>query len=279
MAKFNFKDFYLRILYWFVSYKKEFKKWWIIAITTLDILMIVYVATSILIYISETPRYNKMIVSLSENFINNEYRIQSQPKEITIEETRAIPISLNKYDLVAKIKNSNKNWGIKKFKYRFILDGTEKEEKESFILPDEEKYLFHFGVNYSGTKPPQKVEVKLSDIEWQRISDKKVINNLAFESSNIKFTSSTVTNTNQPSGASHLTANIKNKSIYDFWEVGVPVILIYNNKVVGINYTTLRKFISFEEQPIDVSWLYSIPENSEILIKTEVNIFDLENFM
>ena len=279
MAKFNFKDFYLRILYWFVSYKKEFKKWWIIAITAIDLLMIVYVIVSVLIFISETPKYNRLIVNSSQSFISAGYRVQNQPEQIVQGETRAIPVSLQKYDLVAKINNPNEDWGIRKLKYKFVLDGTEEEERESFILPNEEKYLFQLGVGYSGTEAPQNVEVKLYDLEWQRISDKKVIDDILFESSKVELTSSSIANTNQTGGVSHLTANIKNKSVLGFWEVGVQVIIVYNDRIVAVNYTVLRQFSSFEEKAIDLSWFYSLPENSEVIIKPEVNVFAPENFM
>jgi len=281
MASLNLKDLYLRIIYWFVSNKKEFKKWWIIAITVVDLLVLIYVAFSIFLYSLESPKYNKIIASLSHNFISTQFKTESQPKEIIKEEAVAIPIAQDEYDLVVKIKNSNEDWGLKNFKYRFVLDEVEQAENTSFILPDQEKYLFQQGVSYSRSdkKSIQKIVLKLYDLEWQRISDKTVINNLSFEASDIKLTSSVLTNTNQPGSASHMTAKVRNKSIYGFWEVGVPVTLIFNNKVVGINYTVLRQLESFEERPIDFSWFYGIPENSEVLIQPEVNIFDSQNFM
>jgi hypothetical protein len=274
---YNLNDLYLKAASWFVGHKDFFKKWWVIAIVSADLLMIVYIAISFLLYAFEIPRYNAMIKEMGNNFINEKYRQDSRPQPLQIEYVKALPTGLGRYDLVARVKNTNKNWGIKTLNFTFRIEGRETPVNTGYIWPDQEKYLVLLNYSSSANQSLQNVEFVGQELEWQKLGDLSLPQKISFTVSDAKLSQGEVTGS--ASQASLVSAKVKNSSLYSFWKAGVVVVVSLDDEPLAVNYYTLREFQSSAESEITVSWLKNISLNATVDIFPEVNIFDGENFM
>ncbi|MFH1366409.1 MAG: hypothetical protein ABIH38_00265 [Patescibacteria group bacterium] len=276
-TNYNLNDLYLKTAAWFAGHKDFFKKWWVIAIVSADLLMIVYVAISFLLFAFEIPRYNSVVSQMGDNFINNNYRQESQPLPLQIEYAKAISVGSNRYDIVAKVKNINKKWGIKNFKYLFKVDDKETPSNAGYIWPDQEKYFVLLNNSFQTTQAPGKLEFVGQEIEWQKLGDQSFPQKISFTVSEAKMSQGEVAGS---LGVSSLvTAKVKNSSVYSFWKVGMVVVVSLDDDPLAVNYYTLREFKSFAESEITVSWLKNISLSATVEIFPEVNIFDGGNFM
>ena len=273
---YTINDLYLKISSWFVGHKYFFRKWWVIVILTFDLLMIVYIIINSIIFGLEMPKYNKIMTGMSSSFISQTYRQNSQPQNLIILTTKSISIGTNRYDLVAKIKNPNDDWGIKSFNYKFVVDSEETNEVNNYILPAEEKYIIAQNFTYTDSTALKDIELEISDIEWQRLIDRTMADGLDFVVEDKKLTTSTVSSLQN---ATVLTAKVINRSFYDFWKVDVPIVLLSSGEPIAVSSYTLRSFTSYQFKDISVSWLKALPLNSEIEINPTINIFQASNLM
>jgi len=272
---YSMNDLYLRLSYWFVSHKKSLRKWWVMTLLIIDVILIVYILINGLIISIQSSSYDNMVKEMSLDFIDNNYRQEAKPGALTIIKKKAIKVGSSKYDYVAEIKNNNLDWGANSFNYKFIdSEGKETEESSSFINPDQKKYIALENVNYDGDDV-SKLDLEITNIDWKRITNKSLLEELNFEVSNEKISKSQTSE----GVASIVTADISNQSFYGFWQVNVPVVILHSDEPIAYDIYRLRNLKSFEDQSISVSWLKNLPLSAEIIIEPHINIFDESNFI
>lgn len=268
-------DLYLKAGSWFVGHKYFFRKWWVIVILSADLLMIFYIFINGFIFAFERPKYNKMMADMVAGFISQTYRQQAKPAGLETLITKAISLGSGNYDLVAKIKNPNEDWGIKTLNYKFTVKDAETKPAESYLLPGEEKYLISQNFSLPDSSALKDLKLEISDFNWERLTDKKVLADLDFSVEEKKLTN-TISNSGN---ATLLTAKVINRSLYDFWKVEVPIVLLSSGEPIAVSNYILRTLTSYESENISVSWLKSLPLSAQIEINPSANIFQASNFM
>lgn len=271
---YSMNDFYLKLSYWFVSHKKSLRKWWVMTLLIIDVIFIVYILVNGLIMAIQGPGYDKMIKEMSHNFVDSNYRQQAKPENLIVLKKKAIKVGDSKYDYLAEIENNNTDWGGYSFNYKFIdNEDKETEESSSFINPGK-KYIVLKNVIYKGDDV-SKLDLEINDVNWKRITNKLLLEEINFEVSNEKISKSQTSE----GVASVVTADISNQSFYGFWQVDVPVVIYFSDEPIAYDNYRLRNLGSFESQGISVSWLKNLPLSSEIRIEPHINIFDKSNFI
>ncbi len=202
-------------------------------------------------------------------------------KDIQIDWVKYLDLKNNRYDLIARIKNPNPNYGVSDLKYAFkIFDSAGKEIKsqvgESFILPNQQKYLIEGGVALDSKIG--KVELSIEPTaqkDWTRIGED-------YQSPNIYVLNRQFSPLANPPGASQITGLIKNDSSFDFDRIVVSIVLYDSKKqIIGVNKTEARTMVAGEERYFNSIWFSPINQDevSSIDIQTETNILSDENFM
>jgi len=275
LTNYNLSDLYLKGAAWFVGHKDFFKKWWVIALLSLDLIMVVYGTVMFVKYSFETPRYNTLISQMGRDFISAAYRQQRQPQALQIIYARAIARSADHYDLVAKVKNPNTVWGLASLGYQFKMDGQATGENTGYLLPQEEKYFILLNQAGSATAP-QTVEFVPVTYDWQKLSDLTLLDKVKFTVTDAKLTQS---QTASGGVSSTVTATVKNDSLYGFWSVEVPVIVEVNGLPLAVSQYTLRQFKSSDKKEISASWLANLPLTATVIVQPATNLLDASNLM
>ncbi|MFA5070642.1 MAG: hypothetical protein WC528_05180 [Patescibacteria group bacterium] len=275
-TNYNLNDLYLKIAAWLVGHKYFFKKWWVIVMLSLDLIMIIYIAFSFIVFALASPRENQMVSQMSREFINPVFLTQNKPKDLEVSLTKALPTGSNHYDLVAKIKNPNAKWGMRTLDYTFLIDGQETVSSTGFILPGQEKYFILLNQLYQANTEPKAVEFKVARTAWQKVSDITLFNDVQFSVQEAKISLSQVTG-----GQASATAEAKviNDSFYDFWTVEVPIVVEVNGIPLAASKYILRQFKSLETKEVSASWQKNIPLSASLVIRPEANLFETGNFM
>jgi len=271
---YSLNDFYLKVSYWFVNHKTFLKKWWVILLLSVNLLMIIYILLNGVILAIRAPRYDQMVGKMTSNFISDEYRNQAKPRDLKVLQVRAISRGNDHYDFLAEIDNPNNDWGAVSFNYIFSLNGKELGGGTANINPGESKYIASQNISYTGGNF-KNLSLEIKYIDWQRLVNKEILNEISFLVSDKKITSSST----DAGAASIVTATIMNQSLHGFWKVEVPVVILSAGIPIAYDTYTLRDFPSFSSKKISISWLKKLPLSAEIIISPSVNVFDESNFI
>lgn len=273
-------NFWLKISYWFVSHKLFFKKLLIIGLIILNVGLFGWtIFQTLIILVVQEKDFQQMLGGLTYDLIDYQYFNQKiKAKDLELLSLDILPVTEGRYDIVARVKNPNSDWVVKKVIYQFISGDKVIAEKTSFIFPGEEKFLAVFN-----TEPTSLggVTLRFKEISWQR-----ELNFADFSPQYLNFDISEI-NIMTPSQLSirgklpvtKVTFKVKNQSAYNFWQVGFYVALYSGSKLIGLNYTLLDQFKSGEEKRAEVNWIQSLstPNRAEIL--PEVDILNPDVYM
>lgn len=193
-----------------------------------------------------------------------------QPKIISKNYIRTIE---NNYDLIAEMKNVNRDWGIELVNYKFTLYNNEGRQigvrnGTAYVLPEETKYIIEQKVYLPSE--PLNIILDLESITWQSLKD---FSELQFSVRNAGY--------QLIDGKYRLTGNIENKTNYNLDTVEVIGLLFDNNQnIVAVGKTAINTFMISEMR----SFLIELPHQTEreiadYDIKIYTNVFRDDNFM
>ena len=181
-----------------------------------------------------------------------------QVDQISVLWTRTFEVIPGRYNAVAYLENHNKNAAIYKINYRFRFADKDniyigKREGATFIPPGGKFAIFEAGVGVGNSIPVYTTFEFTETPTWNSVSE-NVLNQLKVLVSDIKLE-------NQDTSP-HLSATIKNDSLFIVPEVGV-VALLYDEKgnAVSASRTYLDKLTSGESENINFTWPEPIPGN------------------
>ena len=198
--------------------------------------------------------------------------------KIEVMETNIIKTDKKRtYDVLGKIRNADINWGVSLLKYKFILkdeDGNKvgEKERESYILPQQERYLVEIGLE--GLTEADKVELEISLGEVQKLDEFKNPQT-QFKKTDVKYFID--------KNKSRVGGELVNNSPFGFDKVDMYIIVYdLDGRILGINYTNIDDFLPKSNRYFSVFWnkILSKNENSvQIEIESNVDVYEAGSFM
>lgn len=200
-------------------------------------------------------------------------------KNIEVVWVDAIPVSENIYDLVAKIRNPNPNYGAANLAYSFELKNSSgqtigKKDGSTFILPNSTKYIIEN--NFKSSEAISLADLKTNnkeELKWQKLKDYQSLELFVLDKrfdilNDINFWG-------QASGT------VKNSTTFGFDKVSVNVVVFdKNSKPIGAAKTEMRTLTAGEYRAFSVGWPNQFAsEVASTEMQAETNLFLDENFM
>ena len=182
-------------------------------------------------------------------------------EQLQIISQEIIPTTENNFDLIAKIKNPNKEWGVESLKYKF---GT--RQGEIYLLPQETKYIIEQKVSADSLN---NIELKLEEINWRKLKDFKELE-LKIKNQKQEITEN---------GFNKLLGVVENKSNFDLDKIEIIGLLLSNGKIVAAGRTDMRTVRKDESRYFELIWPYQISGVSSFEIRAYTNVFSDDNFM
>ena len=206
--------------------------------------------------------------------------VEKPPEGFKVEVIGTELIKTNKkrtYDVLGKIRNADTNWGVSSLKYKFILKDEEgnkvgEKERESYVLPQQERYLVEIGME--GLTEASKVELEVTLTEVQKLDEFKNPQT-QFKKENVKYFVD-----NKKSRAN---GELINSSPFGFDKVDIYIIVYdLDGRILGINYTNIDDFLPDSNRYFSVFWnriLSKSESNVQIEIEPNVDVFEAGSFM
>ncbi|OGY49412.1 MAG: hypothetical protein A3D39_02640 [Candidatus Buchananbacteria bacterium RIFCSPHIGHO2_02_FULL_39_17] len=271
-------DFKLKASYWYVTHKLLLRK---ILVGFLIFLNLVFYSYSLylglLIFVVQDPLLKQDLNQLSGNLIDYRYFHEiNRPIPLEILDSAVLGSRDGRFDYILKVRNPNLKLTAAKALFQLVAGSQVMAEKHSFILPGEEKYIAFFGLESSADTAPA---IRLAQVNWRRVSNYEDFRQQRFQfsSNEVEFKNAGVGSSS--SAVSTLNFKITNQSAYNYWQVGVYMVLFSGDQVVGANYLALDNFKSGETRPVEMRWYESLSYVSRVDIIPEVNILDPAVYM
>ncbi|MFW0862462.1 MAG: hypothetical protein ACKKL6_02645 [Candidatus Komeilibacteria bacterium] len=263
----NLTDKQLKYSYWYLLHKKEIKKIGLILFIALDTILVLWALFGLVKFLNNYSELNEL--TTTPEYIDwQAYHEENQPKELIISTTKAVKTTNGKTDIGVEISNVNTEWGVRKLVYQFVLPGGQvTPEQETFLLPNESKYLLALDVNSIGTTASLQIITR----DWARVRPDDNIYSMV-NISNETFTPASRIEGQDLGGQASWT--VDNNSSYSFYDPGFIVVLYSGTREVAFNYMKLSFLDSLTSRELTVSWGHSLPNVTAIKVMPDINLFD-----
>ena len=268
-------NFQLKASYWYVTNKLKLKKILIIFLVFFNLGIYGFVGYGVTLVLMNENNFKNDLAFLTADLIDYPYWRQVQkPKDLQILEFYSTDGRDRKYDFTVKIRNPNRDYSGETVNLDLALGGEVIGSKQSFILPNEEKYFTFFGKELASGSP----EIRISKVSWRRVTkirfEEFSAPRLRFEVSDIEYKPATDSSLKGKIPVSTLNFKIKNNTGYSYWQVGINMILLSAQRVVGVNYLTLESFLSGQTREVEMRWYENLPSVNQFEIIPEIDILN-----
>lgn len=177
------------------------------------------------------------------------------------------------HDLVSFIYNPNDYW-YAEVDFHFEGSGASSEAAKAVILPKASQPIWM--MDQSGDAW-QSARVVLDNVVWQRATNYNQLKSeyLNFSVDNIAL--SELVDEEAETNQTILGFDIKNNSVYNFWKVGLAVVLRRYDEVVAFYYFEAPQLKGLETRPMSVNLFDEFKAISDTEIIPIINVFDSEN--
>ena len=273
----EYTDKQLKIGIWWVTHRYQLKKWWVILLAVADLFVFLYILFHLVIILVTWGQFTIITSQISQPIVNfTTYQQVNTPQNIQVIDTYLVPIlgEPQTYHLITELKNPNEKWMADSLKFHFKLDENDLDTETTFLLPQEQRFIFHYTVESTAEKP--EVVLIVDSVGWKRIefpAEKPSIN-FEITDTNVKLNPILGDRGTYISNSTRLTANIKNNTIYNFWKVRFLVLLYRGDVPVALNELTINRFDALETKELGISWEDEYRSITNVKIIPEVNAYD-----
>ncbi|MFC1662904.1 hypothetical protein ACFL04_01920 [Patescibacteria group bacterium] len=262
-------DLTLKISYWFVSHRQQFRRWWFVTLVAFDFLLMVYVIIVLALFINEFEIINHQIGSMPRTVVSALYKADHRPADLIIDQPQLLSRGDERTDLAVRVDNTNDDWAA-------AIDFTYKNGDElitastSYVGPNTTAYLLGLNVSLPENTRADQVDLFADNIKWIYIpsqSDYVTPSFLVSETKKVETTSD-----NLPSTV--VASLIKNNAVVGWREVVVQVVITVGDKIEGVDKFTIRDWLSLTERDITVQWRRSFSPVAQVNILPIINPFD-----
>jgi hypothetical protein len=252
---------------------------------SLDICLIGYAVFNVASYVfAGASREDAIVVALAQRLQHSSVdRLKAAaPQDLILGAAQVFDAGNASVDFAAEVQNQNAAW-YATVKYNFQLGGPEKttETKITFILPGEHKYLLALGVKNAELLSDATLNV--IDVSWRRVNphditdpQEFIASHATFETTGAAFTPQGVitASTVEAIPGNQIVFDILNRTVFNFYEVPVQVLLMRGGSVQAIEYTTIKNFHTGEKRRVDLRNFVQGLTIDEVQVIPVVDVFD-----
>lgn len=267
----HISDQSLRWNYWFLTNRAQLTRAFIIFLIVFDSALFAYAAFRLGVFLFvEEPKTQAALVMLPKNYLNIRDHGRYIANDLIVQEVESFVTHDGRVDFYARIENPNKQYAATSFSYRFLYDEGQTPLQTGYALPGAMMDVSLLGV--SDVRFPSNPQFVITDVVWKRqVNWEKE----KLQKFNITIADSTIEPFVEGSRSGRTIAfTVVNDSVYNFWSVQVPVVLLRGDRVLGVNALRLEKLQAGEHRPVTLQW-FNAPSGAVTLrITPHVNVLD-----
>ncbi len=260
--------------YWWLQHKELINKIFLVFLILSLLSLYTWLTFAYVRYFQGGPWETYAQQLNSQQFNWAQYHQTRVAKALKISSAQALATNGSLYNLVAAVENSNTDWLVTKLTYRFVVNGQAQANKETFVLPANQKFLLQLA--YQAKTSIQSVQIEILDTTWQRVAETDFN---VFSSTDAQYLgpNTQVVDDKKIDLPARVVWQATNNSLFDFWEVPWQIAVYNQDRLVGVSELLVEDFKSLETKDLEVVWLYDLPRITKVVVTPQLNIKDKNN--
>lgn len=254
---------------WYFKNKKKFEK--ILKIFLIILIFVLYgfsLFKFINIKIQDSKNKNQTFAAV--NFDLN----RNKALDLVVLSKAFVANENDSYDVVVTVKNPNLNYVAYNVSYKINYSDKKSDEKQTFILPDETKRLVYSGLKSDSAISD--VNLEIIDIAWKKLKSSEMDfpkDVFTIENQQAHFSE------NEQSSRDWAEFDVTNNSPYNFKNTYFYVLAYVGDDLQAVKQIDINNFYSGDKKHKEVSWFYKIPSYANLIIESDTNVFDKDNYI
>lgn len=267
-------DFQLRLGYWIVSHKQTLRSWWGMSLLSFIGLSLLWLVIFLAIFFSQQRQLDAFVAQTAgaaAGFNTQSFR----PQPIVLGPATIIVRDPAHVDLVATVTNPNQDWAASTLTVHFVVDGHALASQQLWLNANVSRPVIALNQAVAATASSI-AEVMMDTAVWSRNSATS-FPPPSFTVDKQTLTPTTVNLNGQTRPTYSLLATITNRSVYNFYQVTVPILLMSGTKPVAVDELPLVQWPTLSTKTVTVTWPYAVTGATSATIVPQVNQFDSQN--
>lgn len=236
----------------------------------LDVLIVCALGYVFVTYVAGIPQHKALEDSLNTTYVTFQaYRAVHRTLPVEIVEVAVVPTSAGRGDMVALLRNPNREWAAREVPYQFVGDGVRTVRQATALLPGETRVIAAFSqtVQLGGT-----VRVELGTVAWRNIDPSRMPRLEGFAADTFRYTPF-------ERGGTGLDFTAYNRTPYSFWSVPAMVVARDAGRIVGVHQVAITQWASGQTRAVALSWPEVLPRVTETAVDFAVDALNPASLM
>lgn len=270
----DLSDKELKKSYWLLTHKERVSFLFVRTLIGLNCLLFFILTIELIFFIIQEVGLGGIKQNLL--FGRSSHPLSSPVQEINSAEAVFLQRSNDTIDIVLPLTNTNDSWRVRTT-IVFTVNNKEQRPVSLVLFPHETRHALLLGISSTSSIP--QISYRIENSVWERMTSqdkKKFSQSYQFVVENIKFIPLD-TSSQDTGGTSRLTFDVRNASVYNFWEVQIPVVVRQGSQVVGAGYALLPSFHTGDIRSVEIKWFMSLASDPSLLqfdIQPSVDVLD-----
>ena len=236
----------------------------------IDVLIICALVYVFVTFAASLPQHWAFEDSLNTTYVDfASYRATHRTLPLEVVETSLIPTGTGRADLVALVRNPNRDWAARRVPYQFIVGGIRSLPQTTYVLPGETRVIAAFR---QVAHAEAALNIELGQVTWRRVDLRSLPRLEGLSAGAFRYTPFT-------SGATGLDFIAYNRTPYSFWLVPARIVARDAGRVVGVHQFTIEEWKSGSARVVSLSWPESLPRVTTTEVDFAVDALDPAVFL
>lgn len=268
-------DIQLALGYWIVSHRDQLRKWWVLALLGFIAASLTWATIFFVVFSGQHRQTDIQVGKRMTGISALQASPEISPRALEVKDVQAISRGVDRVDLVGTLVNPNQDWGASQVTVHFSLGDQAQETQTVFVNPGTQRPVIRLNV-LAPAGTDRQASLSIEHTDWVRASAARLPPpEFSAEKMTIRSTSVAV------GGQSFLTVNLQadvtNRSVYNFVQVTVPILLRSGTSLVAVDELRLDRWPTLTAKSINHTWSYPVSQTSAAEILPQVNQFDPDN--
>lgn len=267
-------DLQLAIGYWIVSHKQTLRTWWAISFMFIMGACLLWMVFFFSVFFSQEPKVNEQLVT-SANAIGGFHTSLLEPKPLEFGPVNVIPRDATHVDLMVDVTNPNAVWAAPDVVFHFTVNDSSLPPQRVFVNQSSRRPVLQVNTTVKDSTAVTATFV-IDETNWRRASSGG-LPEPKFTTAKLQTSPSTVTIDGQLRTSVTVTGEVTNGSVYNYYRVTVPIVLLNGDRVVGVSQIDQERWPTLSTRKLAVTFGYPVTDVTTIRVEPQVNRFDSTN--
>jgi len=252
----NISDFGIRLNYWFLTNRQQFRKWWVILLLAGDIFILTTCITQGLLLIIRFRDAGNALINITETTKQiGKAQAVLTPKNLSQSMVATTPHGLVRFDFSLRLENPNDYW-LATATVQFEGGKNKLTPVQVIVPPKSVRFAMALDVEPITENQVPKVTYSIIEVKWEKLSLVQIAEyNLDVKTEKLTQTQAVLmSRDNTQRLVTQVKGDLTNKSFFNLEGLRIAIVLTNGQETIGVRSAIISKVASESTVPFSVEW-------------------------